>query len=363
MEVPTLINAYSKINGELVLTTDLRIDGQIFGKVESDENIVIGSAGLVNGFLRAKNLVIYGRIEGNVVVSGVTTLHPQSAIFGNLYTKLIEVKEGAILTARVITFEKFNNSDMELVKMGKSIGTLKPNLANVPGEINEKNESPSNEESDPLLPANDLLNFELDGNPESPEAISREESTPEGPETVLLNESTPEGSEPIIPEESTPENPETIIQDEGIPEGSETILIDESISESPESIILDESIPERPEAFLPDENIEFNLVEDLVADLDEKIDEELVVAKVNEQEEINIVAQDLEGTETSEVINSEIITAEVSVIDEISSDIQETEDRLLDEANEQEEYWNHLAEPKLISSFFGPPIKDYSSSN
>ena len=337
MEVPTLINAFSKINGELVLTTDLRIDGQIFGKVESDENIVIGSAGFVNGFLRAKNLVIYGRIEGNVVVSGVTTLHPQSAIFGNLYTKLIEVKEGAILTARVITFEKFNNSDMELVKMGKSIGTLKPNLANIPGEINEKNESSSIEESDPTMPANDLLNFELDGTPESPEAISREESTPEGPETVLLNESTPEGPE--------------------------TILIDESIPESPESIILDESIPERPEAVLLDENAEIAMDENQEADLDENIEEELVEAKVNEQEEINILDQDLEGTETSEVINSEIIAAEVLGIDENLNDIQETGDILLDEAKEQEEYWNHLAEPKLISSFFGPPIKDYSDSN
>ncbi|MEI7421495.1 MAG: polymer-forming cytoskeletal protein [Prolixibacteraceae bacterium] len=350
MEVPTLINAFSKINGELVLTTDLRIDGQIFGKVESDENIVIGSAGLVNGFLRAKNLVIYGRIEGNVVVSGVTTLHPQSAIFGNLYTKLIEVKEGAILTARVITFEKFNNSDMELVKMGKSIGTLKPNLANIPGEINEKNESSSIEESDPTMPANDLLNFELDG-------------TPEGPETVLLNDSTPEGPEAILPEESTPENPETILLNESIPEGSETILIDENIPESPESIILNESIQESYEAVLLDENAEIAMDENQEADLDENIEEELVEAKVNEQEEINILDQDLEGTETSEVINSEIIAAEVSKIDENLNDIQETGDILLDEAKEQEEYWNHLAEPKLISSFFGPPIKDYSDSN
>jgi cytoskeletal protein CcmA (bactofilin family) len=337
MEVPTLINAFSKINGELVLSTDLRIDGQIFGKVESDENIVIGSAGFVNGFLRAKNLVIYGRIEGNVVVSGVTTLHPQSAIFGNLYTKLIEVKEGANITARVITFEKFNNSDMELVKMGKSIGSLKPNMAHIPGETSEKSELSSSEGSDPILQSNDLLNFELESAPESPETILPDESTPESPEAILLDESTPESPE--------------------------AILLDESSPESPETILLDESSPESPETILLDEEIEFNMVENQLADLDEKIEEELVEAIENETEEINILDKDLEETETSEVIISEINAAEVSGVDENLKDKEETEERLSDEANEQEEYWNHLPAPNLIGSFFGPPIKDYSDSN
>lgn len=111
MDVPMVINSCSKMSGELILTTDTRVEGKVFGKVDSDRNIIIGTSGYVKGFLRAKNLVIFGRIEGTIIVSGTTIMHPGSSIFGNLYTNLLEVKEGAILTARINTYVEMKAFD------------------------------------------------------------------------------------------------------------------------------------------------------------------------------------------------------------------------------------------------------------
>lgn len=111
MDVPMVINSCSKMSGELILTTDTRVEGKVFGKVDSDRNIIIGTSGYVKGFLRAKNLVIFGRIEGTIIVSGTTIMHPGSSIFGNLYTNLLEVKEGAVLTARINTYVEMKAFD------------------------------------------------------------------------------------------------------------------------------------------------------------------------------------------------------------------------------------------------------------
>jgi cytoskeletal protein CcmA (bactofilin family) len=110
MEIPTLINCSSKITGELMFTSDVRIDGEVIGKVESEKSIFIGPRGYVNGFLRTKDLVVFGRIEGNIVVSGITVLQPGSSIFGNLYTKVFEVKDGASITARILTADKLESA-------------------------------------------------------------------------------------------------------------------------------------------------------------------------------------------------------------------------------------------------------------
>jgi len=124
LEIPTLINACSKITGDLVITTDMRIDGKVFGKVESERNIIIGSSGYVKGFLRASNLDIFGRIEGNIIISGITILHPGSSIFGCLYTKKINVLEGAVITARVTTYDKLEPFDEAQINLAEEMYSM-----------------------------------------------------------------------------------------------------------------------------------------------------------------------------------------------------------------------------------------------
>jgi len=144
LKIPTLINAFSKITGDLFLTTDLRIDGKIFGKVESDKNIFIGKDGFVKGFVRANNLVAYGRIEGNIIVSGITILHPGSSVFGSLYTKVINVLEGAVITAHVRSYDKLEPIDEAQISLAEKINMphlsqiTVPLYANLESIIDEK---------------------------------------------------------------------------------------------------------------------------------------------------------------------------------------------------------------------------------
>ena len=138
MKIPTLINSSSKINGELIFTTDVRIDGEVFGKVESDKSVIIGAEGYVKGFLRAKDLVIFGRFEGNIVVSGLTTLHENASVFGNLYTRTFEVKDGAVITARVVMYDKLEAIDEAQIYLAEEMIKTEPNRRQAPVPENVK---------------------------------------------------------------------------------------------------------------------------------------------------------------------------------------------------------------------------------
>ena len=135
MKIPTLINSSSKINGELMFSTDVRIDGEVFGKVESDKNVIVGAEGYVKGFLRAKDLVVFGRIEGNIIVSGTTVLHASASVFGNLYTKVFEVQDGATITARVVTTDKLAAIDEAQIYLAEEMIKLEPNRRQIPGYV------------------------------------------------------------------------------------------------------------------------------------------------------------------------------------------------------------------------------------
>lgn len=105
MNVPTVINALSIIKGEFVLSTDTRVDGHMIGKVETKKDIVIGSVGLIKGFLQASNMGNFGNFFGVAIIRGNTSLYQGSYLSGKLYTNHITVQEGSRIHARVISLK------------------------------------------------------------------------------------------------------------------------------------------------------------------------------------------------------------------------------------------------------------------
>ena len=102
-EIPTLINSSTKINGDLIFATDVRIDGEVFGNVESERSIFIGAEGYVKGILNAKDIIIFGYVEGNMIASRHIALHQKSTFIGKMFSKTFEVKEGAFFSGRITT--------------------------------------------------------------------------------------------------------------------------------------------------------------------------------------------------------------------------------------------------------------------
>jgi cytoskeletal protein CcmA (bactofilin family) len=62
----TIITAGAKIKGEITLTCNLYIDGELEGEINSQKEVNIGKNGHVKGLINTQRLVVQGYIEGSV---------------------------------------------------------------------------------------------------------------------------------------------------------------------------------------------------------------------------------------------------------------------------------------------------------
>jgi cytoskeletal protein CcmA (bactofilin family) len=77
-------------------TEDLYIDGQIEGTIRLEQNsLTIGPNGDVDADVFAKNIVIEGKIKGNVTAGDLITIRKAGSLRGDLSATRIAIEEGA----------------------------------------------------------------------------------------------------------------------------------------------------------------------------------------------------------------------------------------------------------------------------
>ena len=98
MDSPDRLNVIvegSKIIGDFIAESNVRIDGEIQGNVSSSSKVVIGASGFIKGNLTCAEGDIEGTLEGLVKVEGLLCMRSNSIITGDIVTTKIQIEEGA----------------------------------------------------------------------------------------------------------------------------------------------------------------------------------------------------------------------------------------------------------------------------
>lgn len=85
----------SKVIGDMITESNLRVDGEVVGNVSSAAKVVIGASGFIKGNLTCSDADIEGRIEGTIKVDSLLTLRSKAQIEGEISTGKLQVEEGA----------------------------------------------------------------------------------------------------------------------------------------------------------------------------------------------------------------------------------------------------------------------------
>jgi cytoskeletal protein CcmA (bactofilin family) len=86
------------IKGELTGAESLFIDGRVEGSISFPENrVTIGRSGNVAANITAKEVVIMGKVQGNVDCTDRLDIRNEGVLAGDVITHRISVEEGAIL--------------------------------------------------------------------------------------------------------------------------------------------------------------------------------------------------------------------------------------------------------------------------
>lgn len=103
--IKSLIAQGSCIEGNLLFTDGLRIDGEVRGNIRAAEGspsiLVISESASVTGLVQADHVVINGRVAGPIHATELLELQPKARIEGDVSYKALEMHQGAVIAGKL----------------------------------------------------------------------------------------------------------------------------------------------------------------------------------------------------------------------------------------------------------------------
>ncbi len=84
------------VKGELSGNEDLVIDGDVEGSITlRGQTLTVGPHGRVRANIEARNVILYGRVDGDILAADRVDLRKSASLSGNIATARISIEDGA----------------------------------------------------------------------------------------------------------------------------------------------------------------------------------------------------------------------------------------------------------------------------
>lgn len=94
--VENTIGAGSRVRGDLSGPGGFRIDGAVEGSIDVEGPVVVGDGGSVEGSIRGRDVVILGRVRGDVRAMGHLEIGPKGKIIGDVSVQSFRMHTGGV---------------------------------------------------------------------------------------------------------------------------------------------------------------------------------------------------------------------------------------------------------------------------
>lgn len=105
-QIDSLIGQNTEIRGDVVFSGGLHVDGSVKGSVIAEEGeeslLTLSERGTIEGEVKVPNVVVNGRVIGDVHAPGHVELAAQARVDGNVYYSLIEMAMGAEVNGNLV---------------------------------------------------------------------------------------------------------------------------------------------------------------------------------------------------------------------------------------------------------------------
>jgi cytoskeletal protein CcmA (bactofilin family) len=99
--VISIIAPGMRIIGNCETDGTVRVEGTVEGGISAGKAVVVGKQGRVAGDITTQDAVISGRVEGRLEAASRLELQATCHIEGEVYTRRMQLEEGAVLNATV----------------------------------------------------------------------------------------------------------------------------------------------------------------------------------------------------------------------------------------------------------------------
>jgi len=89
------IGASMTIKGDIRTREELLVDGEVEGSMESQSLLTVGPNGKVRANIKAREVIIYGSVRGNVEVTEKISIRELGSLIGDIKSAGISIDDGA----------------------------------------------------------------------------------------------------------------------------------------------------------------------------------------------------------------------------------------------------------------------------
>lgn len=108
---PKVIEISAGMEGHLAFgdPVNLKIDGKFTGKLDTKGTLTIGQTASVEADIQGDNIIVAGKVKGNVNAKKMLVLMPSAVLIGDIATPKLNIVEGAVLQGRCQMLDDFLN--------------------------------------------------------------------------------------------------------------------------------------------------------------------------------------------------------------------------------------------------------------
>lgn len=123
-KITTVIGVGTVLEGSIHFAGGIHVDGTIHGNVSAEQDerstLILSDTGLVEGDVQVPNVILNGRVVGDVLASGRVELAANARVVGTLYYKLLEMELGAEVNGQLVYVE---DGEVPPQRLGYDAGT------------------------------------------------------------------------------------------------------------------------------------------------------------------------------------------------------------------------------------------------
>jgi cytoskeletal protein CcmA (bactofilin family) len=90
------------VKGELSGSEDLYVDGEVEGSISlRGQSLTVGPNGRVHANIEARNVIVHGRVDGNIQASDRVELRKSASLSGDISTARVAIEDGAFFKGSI----------------------------------------------------------------------------------------------------------------------------------------------------------------------------------------------------------------------------------------------------------------------
>lgn len=106
LKIDTLIGKKTVIDGDITADGNCKADGTVNGEVKIEGDLIVGTSGRINGNIFADNIIIAGTVNGNINAKGMLCVKRTASVSGEHTAYSLIVDEGSVFKGNCSVLER-----------------------------------------------------------------------------------------------------------------------------------------------------------------------------------------------------------------------------------------------------------------